>query len=152
MELDQLIPEKVFWTRTIQGEGETRELNLEFRPFDLEDESWLKRSFGDSLKQKFETMDMDAISRIAFHQLENSSKKELMKLKFMGWDEETDEEIEIAKTGREKLAKLCFGYPDQLELLKILLKVRGFSMPVIEKLAEEEQGDESGNDEAHEKK
>lgn len=136
MELDQLIPEQATWERTIEGEGETRTLNLTFRPFNLEDESWLKVAFGDELQSKFETMDMDAITRIAFRQLEVESKRELMKLKFMDVDED-GADVEIAKKGSHKLGKLIIGYPDQIELIKILLKTRGFSMPIIDELGED---------------
>ena len=146
MELDQLIPEKATWERTVHGaNGESRTLKLVFREFDLEDEAWLKRAFGDELQKHFEQMNMEVISRIAFHQLDVECKKELMNLKFIGWDEEKDEEIEIAKTGREKLGKLCVGFPDQMELLKILLKVRGFSMPVLDEIIERD-GENLGNE------
>ena len=81
MELEQLIPEKASILKKVQGEnGEERELELHLRPFNIEDESWLKRAFGDKLQEVFEKMDMDAISRIAFHQLQPESKRELMKI------------------------------------------------------------------------
>lgn len=135
MELEELIPERATWIKEIKGEGETRELELHFRPFSIEDESWLKQAFGDRLKEIFEKMEMQSISRIAFRQLEPECKRELMKLKFMDIDED-GEDIEIAKRGPEKLSKIIVGYPEQMELLKILLKTRGFSMPIIEELGE----------------
>lgn len=135
MELEQLIPERVSWTKIIEGDGETRELELHFRPFSVEDESWLKTAFGDKLQEKFEKMDMEALTRIAFRQLDPECKRELMKIKFMDMDEDGND-IEIAKRGPEKLGKLIVGYPDQLELLKALLRTRGFSMPIIEELGE----------------
>ena len=145
MELDQLIPEKTTWKKTIKGEGESREITLVFRPFDLDDEAWMKRAFGDDLQEKFEKVDMDAISRIAFHQLELESKRELMAIKYLDMDEDGNE-VEVAKTGREKLGKLCVGMSEQIELLKVILNARGLSMPIVEKLIDEETGD-LGNEE-----
>ena len=133
MELDQLIPEKTSWKKTIQGESETREFTFNFRAFDLEDESWLKRTFGDSLREKLEQMDMDAITKIAFHQLEAESKRALMKVKFMDIDEDGND-VEVCTTGPAKFGKFVVGYPDQFELLKVLLKTRGLSMPIIEEI------------------
>ena len=135
MELEQLIPERCSWTKTIEGDGETRELELHFRPFSIEDESWLKTAFGDELKSIFENMEMDKIARISFHQLDPECKREIMKIKFMDVSED-GEDIEIAKRGPEKLAKLIIGYPDQMELIKILLRTRGFSMPIIEEIGD----------------
>jgi len=145
MELEQLIPEQVTITKTIKGESEDRTLELILRPFNLEDESWLKRAYpGDALKKAFESMNMDAISRIGFHQLQIEGKRELMKIKFMDMDEE-GKEVEISKTGPQKLAQLIVGYPEQLEFLKALLKTRGFSMPIIEELGEHIIDEVEGN-------
>lgn len=145
MQLEELIPESVTFTKKIKGEGEDRELTFILRPFSLEDESWLKRAYpGDALKKAFESMNMDAISRIAFHQLEVECKKELMKIKFMDMDEE-GKDIEVAKTGPQKVAHLVIGYPEQMELLKALLKTRGFSMPIIEELGEHIVNEVEGN-------
>ena len=134
MELDQLIPERATIIKKIEGDGETRELEINLRPFSLEDESWLKVAFGDKLKELFETMNMEAISRICFHQMEIEAQRELMKIKFMEMDED-GEEKESSKTGPQKIRKLIVGYPEQMELLTALLKTRGFSMPVIEELS-----------------
>lgn len=145
MELDQLIPEQVTITKNITGVSEDRILELTLRPFNLEDESWLKRAYpGNALKEAFESMNMDAISRIGFHQLKVECKKELMKIKFMDMDEEGNE-IEISKTGPQKLAQLIVGYPEQLEFLKALLKTRGFSMPIIEELGDHIVNEVEGN-------
>ena len=136
MQLVELIPEQVTITKKIKGEKEDRSLELTLRPFNLEDESWLKKAYpGDALKKAFESMNMDAISRIGFHQLEVNCKKELMKIKFMDMDEDGND-IEVSKTGPQKLAHLIVGYPEQLEFLKALLRTRGFSMPIIEELGE----------------
>ena len=134
MNLEELIPERATIIKTIKGENEEREIELHLRPFNLEDESWLKVAFGDKLQELFEKMDMDAISRICFHQLEIESKKEIMKLKFIDMDEDGNES-EISKTGPQKVRHLVVGYPEQMELLTALLKTRGFSMPIIEELS-----------------
>lgn len=154
MELEQLIPEKATITKTIEGEGESRTLELVLREFNLEDESWLKAAYGDKLQELFEQMDMDVISRVAFHQLEVESKKELMKLKFFDVDE-NGEDIEIAKTGPQKFRQITKGYVEQFDLLKALLKVRGFSMPIVEEIGEhlmKEQEENKGKRKARKKK
>ena len=143
MELNELIPEGSTIIKTIKGEGETRELELEFRPFDLDDQTWLDAAFGEELESLFQKMEMNAIGRIAFHQLTPESKRNLMKIQFMDVDED-GKDIEIAKTGHAKLRKLTVGYPEQMELLTILLKTRGFSMPIIEELSNHVTG-EMGN-------
>jgi hypothetical protein len=43
MELTDLIPERVKWEPMA---GSTK-LELYFRPFNIEDESWLKRTYGE---------------------------------------------------------------------------------------------------------
>ena len=133
MELDQLIPETAIIKKEVQSEDGPRSLILKLRPFSIEDESWLKRAFGDRLKKLFEDMDMDTISRVAFHQLDIDSKREIMKLKFIDMDE-NGVESEVAKTGPKKIGMVTVGYPEQLELLQALLRTRGFSMPIIEEL------------------
>ena len=62
-------------------------------------------------------------------------ERELMKIKFVEMSED-GEESESSKTGPQKVRKLTVGYPEQMELLTALLKTRGFSMPIIEELAE----------------
>lgn len=151
MNLEELIPERATITKTIKGEGEEREIELNLRPFNLEDESWLKVAFGDKLKEIFEKMEMEAISRICFHQLEIESKKEVMKLKFMDMDEEGNES-EISKTGPQKIRQIVVGYPEQMELLTALLKTRGFSMPVIEELAQHMETEAKGETKPGKKK
>lgn len=137
MELDELIPERVEWIPKFTNEkNEEKEISFHFRPFNLEDESWLKREFGEkALAEIFEQMKMREISRIAFRQLEIDSKRRLMEMKFIDIDED-GEEIEIATKGPEKLSALIVGLPQQLELLKMLLRTRGVSMPILEKLGE----------------
>jgi len=137
MELEQLIPERVQWTPKFRDENnEEKEVEFFFRPFNLEDEAWLKREFGEKmLREIFEKLQMDKISRIAFRQFEVHSKRKLMEMKFLDLDEEGNE-IEIAKTGPEKLGCLVVGYPDQLDLMKMLLKTRGISMPILDQLGE----------------
>lgn len=144
MDLEQLIPERCVWKKKIKGENGEREIEFAFRPFNLEDESWLKRTFGDKLQAVLESMDMDAISRMAFRQLELDGKRELMKLKFIDIDEDGNE-IELATTGPAKLCYVIEGYAEQIELLKILLRTRGFSMPVLEKIANDFGEGDLGN-------
>jgi hypothetical protein len=143
--LDQLVPERVKWIKEFEFESQdengefvstSKEIEFNFRPFDVEDESWLKRAFGDKMKELLEACDIDTITRMGFHQLEANSKKQLMAIKFMDVNED-GEDFEICKKGPQKLGKLLTGYADQYELLQTLLKTRGFSMPIIEEVAKD---------------
>jgi len=137
MEIEQLIPESVDWTPKFKDENnDEKEVTFTFRPFNLEDESWLKRTYGEKqLQEIFENLQMEKIVRIAFRQLDTNSKRELMKIKFIDIDEDGNE-IEIAAKGPDKLGCFVVGYPDQLELMKKLLRTRGISMPILEALGE----------------
>lgn len=134
MELEQLIPEKVIWEADIPNSKEKR--TFVFRLFNLEDESWLKRTYGDKLNKVFEELQVAEISRIAFHQLELDSKRSLMEIKFLDMDEE-GKDIEVAKTGPEKVAALTVGPNGVVELINNLLKTRGLSLPLLEKIADQ---------------
>ena len=137
MELTDLVPEKATISKTFTDDNDQEHnLELTFRPFSVEDEAWLKRAYGDRLKEVFDTMDMASISRIGFHQLTVTSKRALMKIKFVDIDEENGEEKEVHKTGHQKLGAITTGYPAQVELIQALLKTRGFSMPIIEELGD----------------
>lgn len=137
MELEELIPERVQWTPKFKNnEDQEDEITFHFRPFNLEDESFLKKEYGQKVLAKiFENMEMDKISKIAFRQLELDSKRRLMEMKFIDMDED-GKEIEIATKGPDKLGCLIVGLPEQLDLMKMLLRTRGISMPILEKLGE----------------
>ena len=144
MELDQLIPETVSWTKNIKGESGERSIDLVFREFNLDDEAWLKREFGDKLKSLLESLDSETISRMAYRQLEPNSKREIMKLKFIDLGED-GKEFEAATTGPQKLSQIIFGLNDQLKLLDVLMRTRGLSMPALEKMANEFGEGDLGN-------
>jgi hypothetical protein len=134
MELEQLIPERVKWEADIPNSEE--KLTLFFRLYNLEDEAWLKRTFGDQLEKVFSELRTMEISRIAFHQLEVDSKRSLMSVKFLDIDEE-GADIEVAKTGPEKVALLTIGVEGITSLINNLLKTRGLSLPLLEKIIQE---------------
>jgi hypothetical protein len=134
MELEQFIPERVKWEADVPNSEE--KLTLFFRLFNLEDESWLKRTYGDKLDKVFSELQTAEISKIAFHQLELDSKRSLMSVKFLDMDEE-GKDIEVAKTGPEKVAALTVGAKGITTLIDNLLKTRGLSLPLLEKIVQE---------------
>jgi len=134
MELEQLIPERVAWEVDIPNSTEKR--TFFFRLFNLEDESWLKRTYGDKLNKVFEELQVAEISRISFHQLELDSKRAIMKIKFLDMDE-NGADIEVAKTGPEKVAALTVGSNGLVTLINNLLKTRGLSLPLLEKIVDQ---------------
>lgn len=135
MELDELIPQTVSWKpKYTDGDGKELEFDFTFRPFTLEDESWIKRNFpGDELVKALNGYDKDAVTRIAYKQLNITSKKELMAVKFIDIDEH-GKEVEYAKTGPDKIGLLIVGVPEQLKLLEMLMLTRGMSMPMAEEV------------------
>lgn len=133
MELTDLIPKEVTLVKILSTEEGEQQISLTLRKFDLEDESWIKSAYP-NLKEVFDEVQMEPISRIAFHQLTNKSKLDLMKIKFEQVTEEGEIE-EICKTGPQKLRKITVGFNDQIELLKAILETRGLSMPVVEEIS-----------------
>lgn len=133
MELEQLIPERVAWDVDVPNSDQ--KITLVFRLFNLEDESWLKRTYGDKLEKVFSELQTHEIAKIAFHQLELDSKKFLMSIKFMDMDE-NGQDVEVAKTGPEKVAALTIGAKGITDLINNLLKTRGLSLPLLEKIVE----------------
>lgn len=131
MELEQLIPEKVIWEAEIPNSDQ--KITLVFRLFNLEDESWLKRTYGDKLEKVFSELQTQEIAKIAFHQLDLDSKRSLMSIKFVDMDE-NGADIEVAKTGPEKVAALTIGAKGITDLINNLLKTRGLSLPLLEKI------------------
>lgn len=133
MELEQLIPERVAWTVDVPNSDQ--KITLIFRLFNLEDEAWLKRTYDSRLEKVFSELQTQEIAKIAFHQLELESKKFLMSVKFLDMDE-NGAEIEVAKTGPEKVAALTIGAKGITDLINNLLKTRGLSLPLLEKIVE----------------
>ena len=141
-DLIELIPERVEWKpRFEDDEGQAQELEFIFRPFNLEDESWLGREYpGQRMFEVFRDFEMKEIQRIAFHQLSTNSKRDLMKITFIQVDENGCEN-ETAKTGPEKIGMLVAGEPGKVELIQMILRTRGISTPIFDEIAE---GIESG--------
>lgn len=138
MELNELIAERVEWRPVLKQEGkEDIVLELAFRPFSIEDEAWLKRTYpGTRLQEVFEKLETTEIVKIAFHQLEISSKKRIMEVKFIDIDEE-GKEFEFAKTGPEKVGVLVRGVQEIITLIDNILKTRGLSLPLLEKIVDQ---------------
>ncbi len=134
MELEQLIPERVIWETDIPNSDQ--KITLTFRLFNLEDESWLKRTYGDRLEKVFSEVQTAEIAKIAFHQLDLDSKRSLMNIKFLDMDEE-GKDIEVAKTGPEKVGALTIGATGITNLINNLLKTRGLSLPLLEKIIDQ---------------
>lgn len=134
MELTELIPERVEWKVKVPGTEEER--TFFFREFNLEDEAWLKREYDGKLEKVFKELQTDHISRIAYHQLAVESKKTLMEIKIMDLDED-GLEVEIAKKGPEKLAFLVIGTSGVVDLIDKLLRTRGMSLPLLEKIVDQ---------------
>ena len=111
-------------------------LDLTFREFTVDDEAWLQAQFpGEGeLNRVFKEQSWPHIVRIAFHQCTVKSKQQIFRIKFKKDIDENGKEIEVAKTGPEKLGKLIIDHEIRLLLLTELLKTRIGNLPVIEEI------------------
>lgn len=108
------------------------------RPINLMDQAWIARAFGGShkLQEALEAGDLEAICKLAFHQLEDRSK----------FTPEPGEEYEdldadlnpvkIRVTGAHKLMMAVGGASEQLGLMKAIMRTIGISQPLEEALEE----------------
>lgn len=131
-DIQDMVPQSVEWDLS---EKAGQELVLTFRPFTVNDEAWLDRHYGKELEKVFSEFKTIEITKIAFNQLELESKRKLMAVKFTDMDEDGNE-IEIAKKGPEKIQCLLASWQEQADLIKMLVRTRGLSMPMIEELGQ----------------
>lgn len=140
MNLSELNPKQVeILLPVTDQDGRQRDFSITLRPYTLADEAWTEETYKDKLKliEIFEKLNMVEICRMVFHQCSITSKKEILSVKFYDLDENGNE-FEVNKLGHEKLMGMITGFKSGISLLQGLLECKGLSMPMIEKIAEDE--------------
>lgn len=127
VEIEDLIPEDA--TITLGGK------EYEMRKFNVEDEVWLKKTFGKGLQLIFQGLEYDQISRIIFRQLKD-------KTDFMPTEEEAldDDGYKITKkiTGPDMVLRKICGMKEKNEAIYSIVQLLGVSRPIMDKLVEQE--------------
>ena len=132
MELEKLVPkESKFRLNLADGKEFT------MRPITLQDEIWLRETYGERIQQIFEEMDVQEISRIVSRLLIVEDKRFFKKQDVTIVNEE-GEELTIELGGVKLLQSLVSGWSDKTTLLKALLENIGFSRPDIEEIENED--------------
>lgn len=137
MKLEDLNPKDAVFKINQFGDQE-----FTIRKFTLSDEIWLNQTFGTSLQEIFKSVDMDAISRIIFHQLAPDDKLVFQKQNVKLVNDDTGEVTEETIGGYRLLQK-CIpggvsGTIEKTVLLNALLETLGVSRPEPEKKSEME--------------
>ena len=135
MDLSELTPEVVeFNLRVPMDQENILDFKVVFRPFSVADEQWVNRTYSkEELALVFQKLEMENISKIAFRMLTLETKQRLMKIVFEDMDE-AGNPIMINETGPEKFCALIVGVHNISIVLESIVKCRGFSMPVMEKM------------------
>ena len=139
MNLEDLTPRAVTVEMDVSEVPEQPQLiELVLRPFSLRDDAWTNRNYTkESLAKIFEKIDMPEIAKMVFNQLNIESKRTVMATTIMDMDEEGNE-FEVKMNGPEKLMAMTKGFTNSIRLYKALLESKGLSMPVLEKIAEDD--------------
>lgn len=140
MKLSDLKPKRVSIPLDVtNSDGEVQNFELVLRPYTLADEAWTEEEYKDkaALVKVFEEINMYEICRMAFHQSTIETQRKIMAVKFAGFDAEGNE-VEVNKLPHEKLMGMISGFESGIKIFKGLLECKGLSMPMIEKMAEED--------------
>lgn len=127
--LEDLVPEKSAFKLKIPNKEYT------LRPFNLEDEVWLQKKYGNEIESIFKELRIKEICEIAFHQLEDKSDFKKREVKFV--NDEGDELVEI-KGGVDLLYSLVSGFDEKIAIINALMATIGVSRPIVEKLTKED--------------
>jgi len=130
-DLTDLIPEKSEIKLAINGNEKAYVL----RPLNLEDETWVKRKFGDRIEDIFKNLEMDKICQIVYRLMEDKTDFKMLEIKEINDD---GEEVLVKKTGPDRLMKCVVGKQHQIDILNSLLATFGASRPILDKIEQEE--------------
>lgn len=131
LKLEDIIPQASEFT--LSATGKTYRL----RPISLDDEVWLKQTFGESIKEVFEEVKMFEVCRIVFHQMEPESQKDFIKQNVKIVNEEGDSET-LNIGGYKLLFSMVAGTREKMDMFKALLQTIGISRPILDKIGKVE--------------
>jgi hypothetical protein len=129
LELTDLIPEFAKFRLAATGDHEHT-----LRPVDLGDRAWVTRTFGsyNEIERIFARQDMEAISKIVFHQLVDKSP--FAQIEEDEWDDD-GVKIGTRKVGGYRLVMRALRSPmEMIALMNALIKTVGISEPILEEL------------------
>lgn len=147
LSIEDLVPKKSSFVLSVEMEGvdELVKKTFRVRPFNAGDEAWLKREYGDKIKEIFnpESFDTEAVSRIAFRLIIEEDKPFFKKQKIIQMTEEGDME-EVTIGGYKMLMELIRGPQAKLDVIMALNETFGISRPKLEAMIKkgENPGDE----------
>lgn len=133
LKLEDIIPTAGSFTLKTTGKKYT------LRPFNMNDEIWLKHTFGnDEEITKLLQGDLFKVVQIAYHQIIEEDKKDFkfQEVEFTD-DNGKSEKIEIG--GYKLLFSMVSGWSDKKSILDALLMTIGISRPVLEKAEQMEK-------------
>lgn len=109
----------------------------ELRPIGLDDEKWIRETFGAGVKQVLEGSDLNGLGRIVWRLMREEDRKQFPTSEI----DETGEDGVTRKiqVGGVKLLISCIvGIHEKLALHQALLQTIGISKPILDELMEEE--------------
>lgn len=118
VDLDQLIPQ--------ESKVKLGDKKYTLRKINLDDEIWVKATFGNAVDKIFVEQNFEAISKIAFRLLED-------KTDFAGGEETQIDDDGFPKkcrvSGPEKIRRLISGPKEKVDFLWAVFKTFGISRP-----------------------
>jgi hypothetical protein len=105
------------------------------RAVSLEDELWMRRTFGDEIQNIFSQIQMEPICRIVFRQLEEKDKEDFLE-QTVTLINEKGQKISETKGGSELLLCLICGFEEKIQIFKALMKTIGISRPILEQIGQ----------------
>jgi len=129
MKLEDIRPERASFKLKATGK------EYFIRPFNLDDELWLQRTYGEGLKKIFDQGRFHDICRIAYRQLEDRSEFVKQKVKIVN-EQGDHEETEIG--GLDLFYAIVRGMEEKMAILQALLSAIGLSRPIQDELIADE--------------
>lgn len=129
LKLEDLKPEPSSFT--LDSNGKTYHL----RPVSLDDELWLRKTFGDRLQEVFTNLEMENLSRIVFHQLTPADQCDFLPEKRTFINEEGHRFEETVGGYRLLMVQMQGGVEEKVRIIDALLKTIGASRPKLEAAA-----------------
>jgi biotin operon repressor len=116
----------------LEATGKTYKL----RPFNVEDEAWLKQEFGEKINDYFSEKNIDpvALTRIAYRLMIDRSD---FKKKTITEIDENGEEFKTSIGGYRLLMSMISGMKEKEEILLAINETIGLSREAVEKLHSE---------------
>jgi hypothetical protein len=107
------------------------ETEYELRPFNLNDEAWLRTEFKDTLQQLFsqDKIDDDALCRIAYHQIKDRSDFVEVEREMI---DEAGRKMTYKIGGFALLKERVHGMNEKIEILLAINETLGISRGLIE--------------------